>query len=524
MSPQKAPPAPTILVVEDDLGLAELIREEFEQRGWTCAHCATGAAALAWLGGQQPTLALLDYSLPDMNGAELLERVPIRHFIVTTGAGDERVAVAMMKRGALDYLVKDGLFLETLPEVVERALHLIGTERRLAEAEISLRLAEDDLVRARRMESLGLMAGGIAHDFNNLFQGLQGNLEMARLKAADAALRAPLDRALKILDKAALLTHRMLEFSGKGFRGSEALALNPLVQDCLRPFLELDEPRIQFSGQDGLPGIEGDAKQLAQVLTGLVLNAREALPASGGAIQVRTRLWRRGPEQEPGVWIQQAPGGPETVCLEVADNGSGMSPEVLERAFDPFFTTHRPGRGLGLSAALGILRTHDAGLWVGSAEGRGSTFRIHFLPGPEAVPAPAAAARLDRLAAPRTILLVDDDEDLQEALGGFLRDHLGYPVLQARDGLEAVELYRREGGRIGLVLMDATMPRLSGPAALRVIQGFAPEVKAVLCSGFSEEDGGRVASEAGFLGYLKKPFLLQTLQDTLERAMAGIGA
>ena len=517
MSTPEAPTA-TILVVEDDLGLAELIREAFAERGWACVHCGTGAAAVAWLEDNQPSLALLDYSLPDMTGAELIERTPLRHFIVTTGAGDERVAVAMMKRGALDYLVKDGLFLDTLPEVVDRALRHIVTEQRLAEAEINLRLVEDDLVRARKMESLGLMAGGIAHDFNNLFQGIQGNLEIARLKAGDAALQAPLDRALKILDKASLLTHRMLEFSGKGFRSSETLALNLLVQECLRPFMELGEPRIQFSGQAGLPRIEGDAKQLTQVLTGLVLNARESLGAKGGAIQVRAELCLGEAIDAPGVWIHPPPPGPAAVCLVVEDNGSGMTREVLERAFDPFFTTHRPGRGLGLSAALGILRTHNAGLWVDTAKGRGTTFRIHFAPCPEAESRGQAAESADQRVERKTILLVDDDEDLQETLAEFLREDLGYPVLQARDGLEAVELYRRERERIGLVLMDSTMPRLSGPEALQAILAFAPEARAILCSGGSEETW-RAAGATGFQGYLRKPFLLRTLQETLLRVL-----
>jgi len=369
----------TILVVEDDLGLAELIREELTQRGWACVHCGTGREAAAWLAGQQPSLALLDYSLPDMTGADLLERAPIEHFIVTTGAGDERVAVAMMKLGALDYLVKDALFLDTLGEVVARALRHIGTERRLAEAQASLQRAEDDLVRARKMESLGLMAGGIAHDFNNLFQALQGNLELAMFRAPDDTLRAPLDRAMRILERASQLTQRMLDYSGRSFRSSEALALNPLVQDCLRGFPDLDGHRIEFTGQDGLPELDGDGKQLAQVVTALLQNARESL-GGPGLIRVSTELKRADAEASPGLWIHPPPDGAAAICLTVADAGSGMSPEVLERAFDPFFTTRKPGRGLGLSAALGILKTHDAGLWVDSTPGHGSVFRIHFPP------------------------------------------------------------------------------------------------------------------------------------------------
>ena len=376
------PAAGAILVVEDDLGLAELIREGLAERGWECALCATGAEAIHWLQGHHPVLALLDYSLPDMTGAALIDRVGLKHFIVTTGAGDERLAVDMMKKGALDYLVKDGMFLETLPGVVELALHHIGTEQRLADMELSLRLAEEELVRARRMESLGLMAGGIAHDFNNLFQALRGNLELALIQATEVAVRAPLDRALKSLDKASVLTHRMLEFTGRGFSNPETLALNGLVQRSLEGLEGLDGlagERIRFAGQEGLPDIQGDRKQLTQVVMGLVLNAVEAMGNLSGAILVSTGLCQAC-DPGPGVWIQVPPER-ATVCLSVADSGSGMSAEVLERAFEPFFTTRRPGRGLGLSAALGILRNHRCGLWVATAPGQGTTIRIHFPPG-----------------------------------------------------------------------------------------------------------------------------------------------
>jgi signal transduction histidine kinase len=515
--PAVAPEDLTILVVEDDLGLGELVVELLQERGWPCVHRASGAEALAWLEGARPTLTLLDYSLPDMTGAELVERAGLGHFIVTTGAGDERVAVEMMKRGALDYLVKDGLFLESLPGVVAVALGHIDTERRLEEAESSLRQAAEDLERARKMESLGLLAGGIAHDFNNLFQGIQGNLEIALLQTTGEATRVPLRRAQRILDKAALLARRMLEFSGKGFRQSVPLSLNRLVEQALPSLAERAGRPLRFLPQAGLPEIEGDCAQLTQVLAALVQNAGEALGAGGGEIRIST-----GPpvaEERAGRWIHQGPPSPSEVCLSVSDDGPGMSPGVLERAFEPFFSTHGHGRGLGLSAALGILMAHGAGLWVTSAEESGTTVRIHF-PAQAAVAAPAPAEVAAPMSArPRTILLVDDDEDLQETLSEFLREVLGYPVLQARDGAEAVAVFQRELENVGLVLMDATMPRMTGPAAFQAMRAIDPEVRAVLCSGFSEELGGRLAAEAGFLGYLKKPFLLKALETALENGL-----
>ena len=508
----------TILVIEDDLGLLELIREEFQQQGWHCVHCSTGREALEWLRGHGATLVLLDYSLPDMTGGALLDQMVMPPFIVTTGAGDERIAVEMMKKGALDYLVKDSLFLGTLPGVVARALHQLDTERRLAEAENSLNLAQENLRQAQKMESLGLMAGGIAHDFNNLFQGLQGNLEVALRKVQDGTAGPFLDKALAILAKASSLTHRMLDFTGKGFRNSEVLDLNSLIWNCLSL---LGGQEIQFQGQEHLPSIEGDRGQLAQVISGLLLNSQEAQTPAAGPIRISTSLCRLDQEQGgSGLWIQAPPPIESAVCIQVDDSGFGMSPEVLERAFDPFFTTRKPGRGLGLSAALGILRGHDAGLWVRSIPDQGTTFRIYLAPlTPQSDPSAFLPVPPEPAPSRRTILLVDDDEDLQETLGEFLREVLGHPVLQARDGVEAVEMYQREMENIGVVLMDATMPRMAGRDAFKAILRLRPDAKGILYSGFSEESGSQTAHDGGFSEFLKKPFPLKDLEAALHRAL-----
>jgi signal transduction histidine kinase len=519
--------APLILVVEDDLGLTELIREEIIQRGWVFAHAASGASALAQLRALSPDLVLLDFSLPDMTALQILDQSADRPFpfIVTTGSGDELIAVEMMKQGALDYLVKDAHFLGTLPGAMERALHSVDMERRLAETQTRLQAADESLRKAQKMESLGRMAGGIAHDFNNLFQVIRGNLEAALLKGLDRdEALVSMERALKGLDKATILAHQMLDFSGRGFRRSEILDLNRVVEACQASLLALPgKAQVEFQGAEGLPAIEGDPDQLCQVLAGLVANAREALEATGGTIRITTRLVAPGQaEALPGLWIQPAPSEGPLVCLCVEDAGAGMAKEVLDKAFDPFFSTHRPGRGLGLSAALGLLKGHGAGVRGFTAPGQGTLFQVLFPPaGPELPHQPAAqpfgAQR-------RALLLVDDDADLLETLGEYLRDSLGYTVLVARDGLEAVEVYARERERIGLVLMDATMPRMTGPDAFRIIQEQDPEARALLCSGFSEEAGTRVAREFGFLEFMKKPFSLKTLQEAILRHMGEPGS
>ncbi|BDU74576.1 hybrid sensor histidine kinase/response regulator [Mesoterricola silvestris] len=504
-----------ILLVEDDQGLTELVREEIAQRGWGFLHAGTGQAALELLASRRPDLVLLDFSLPDMTAVEILDRADMPPFIVTTGSGDERIAVEMMKKGALDYLVKDAHYLGALPGAVERSLHAVGIERQLREAREQLKASDALLRNAQKMESLGRMAGGIAHDFNNLFQAIQGNLEVAILEGtAPGAARASVTRALKVLARASELAHRMLDVSGKGFRRSENLDLNRLVQDCLAA---RGAAGVSFVPGSGLPPVDGDSGQLAEVLDGLVSNAREALGEAGGTIRIATRI-QDLLEGDPGSghWIHPPPGAGPLVCLSVEDPGAGMTQEVLDRAFDPFFSTYRPGRGLGLPTALGILKGHGAGLWVRSVPGEGTTLRLFFPPVEDPTPEPAPPAPPSGKAA---LLLVDDDEDLQETLGDFLRDNLGYRVIQARDGLEAVEAYRRERGILGLILMDATMPRMAGPEAFRIIREMDPGARAILCSGFSEEAGARVARDGGFLGFLKKPFGLKALEETIARAL-----
>jgi len=517
------PATPLILVVEDDLGLAELIREELTQRGWGFLHAATGREALALLASTRPDLVILDFSLPDMNALQLLGLAELPPFLVTTGAGDERIAVAMMKQGALDYLVKDTHFLAALPGAVERALHAVMRERQLAAAQARLRSQDEALRKARKLESLGRMAGGIAHDFNNLFQAIQGSLETACRKGLDEPeAQAAVQRALRVLAKASALAHQMLDVSGKSFRHAEAVDLNHLVKACLEDLQSLPgAARVEFREQAGLPVIEGDPGQLRQVLAGLVANAREADADGPSPIRVSTRILEGGETEPPaGLWIHPPAAAKALVCLVIEDDGAGMTQDILDQAFDPFFSTHRPGRGLGLSAALGILKGHQAGLWIRTAPGAGTTILMAFPPMEEAaLVVPPALEALPAQAKGMGILLVDDDEDLQETLGEFLRDDLGYPLLQARDGLEAVEVYRGERDRIGLILMDATMPRMTGPDAFRIIRELDPKARAILCSGFAETAGVQVAREFGFVEFLKKPFSLRNLQETIARVL-----
>ena len=254
------------------------------------------------------------------------------------------------------------------------------TARKQAEAEadkLQLKMLE-----TQKLESLGLLAGGIAHDFNNLLTVIVGNSTLASLESGESpANRARLDNVITSARRAAELCHQLLAYAGKGSFTTEPINLNEIVTETTR-LLELsigEHAQLEFTLAPTLPRNQADPSQIRQVIMNLIINASEALAGHPGTIRLTTSvitLQPPGPgESAPA--IEAVPG--EYVCLEVADTGAGMTPEVLARIFDPFFTTKFTGRGLGLAAVIGIVRSHHGTLKVHSTPGQGSTFRV-FLP------------------------------------------------------------------------------------------------------------------------------------------------
>jgi len=380
------------------------------------------------------------------------------------------------------------------------------------------RRAEEALRRAQTMESLGLMAQGIAHDFNNLFQGLEGLLELAQVKASGETATL-LAQALGALERAATLSNQVLDYSGKSHRELGVLDLNRLIQDVvdLLPGLLPEVPPITLHLDPTIPDTEGDHDQIHRVITALLLNALEASSDSKQPVEVRTELIsiEESLAGAEGLWVDPPKSGLQ-LRLTVRDHGPGIPPEHLGRIFDPFFSTKEAGRGLGLAAALGLIRGHGAGLHVASTPGQGCCMAV-FLPVHVVQPNQSALPRPPVRG--RTILLVDDEPLLLEVMGEVITDLLGRPLLKANDGQEALELFRAHADEIGLVVMDATMPRLTGPEAFESMKRIRPDLRAILCSGFSESFGEATAASHGFQAFLKKPFPLKALREAIERAL-----
>jgi two-component system cell cycle sensor histidine kinase/response regulator CckA len=395
-------------------------------------------------------------------------------------------------------------------------LGLIGMTQDITER----KRLEEQLRQSQKMEAIGQLAGGIAHDFNNLLTAILGNASLMQLDLGhDPGKGAQLNKILTATRRAADLCRQLLAYAGKGAVVVERVDLSRLVQDTTRLLeLSLNKAKLEFKLTPGLPAVEADASQIRQIIMNLVLNAAESMGDRPGRICLSTRpvTLREAELVEP---LPASPPAGAYVCLEVEDNGAGMTPEVRARIFDPFFTTKFTGRGLGLAAVLGIVRSQRGALTVRSTPGQGSCFSI-YLP---AVAGPAAdatrgpfAGALTPVKGSGTILVADDEPSVRQLAGAILR-RVGYDVVLASDGGEAVQRFTTEPGRYRAALFDLTMPHLGGLAALRQIRTVRADFPCILFSGHSADDARDDAGGTGATFFLQKPFSPESLIEHLVR-------
>ena len=380
---------------------------------------------------------------------------------------------------------------------------------------------EEALRQTQKLESLGVLAGGIAHDFNNLLGAMLGNLNLAQMKLSPGAASGRyLENLESTIGKAVELTRQMLAYSGRGRFVVEPLDLNRHVGEIshLLAVSISKKVRLDYDLAPDLPAIEADRAQLQQVVMNLAINASEAIGDEEGAITIATGLRDIAKKEVETAFVGQdlAPG--RYVTLRVSDSGCGMPPETQARIFDPFFSTKGSGRGLGLSAMLGILRGHQAGIEIRSEPGAGSDFQVCFRASQAKVPEAVLLALGDPgVQFKGKVLLVDDEADLRASFAGMLA-HLGFQVVTARDGFEALE--RFQPGEFALVFMDLTMPRMDGKEAFLRMQARDPQVRVVLASGYSEDEAIGPMPGSRPAGFIQKPFSLQDLTAALEKALS----
>jgi PAS domain S-box-containing protein len=389
------------------------------------------------------------------------------------------------------------------------------TERKLAEErsrKLKLQLQE-----AEKLESLGVLAGGIAHDFNNLFQVILGNAELLgfHLPKEPKAL-ARLEKITQATCEASDLASQMLAYAGKGPVFRKKLDLGVLLSETSSLLEKATSKKTTLSLNKGsdLPSLSADPRLLQQVLLNLVTNASEAIGDQPGEIKVETRAINCDRD-----FLDGALGGeslPEGlyVCLEVSDNGCGMDEETQNKACEPFFSTKFTGRGLGLSTVLGVVRTHEGALKVESVVGQGTTLLVLL---PAGLPADTSSAPGEWRGG-GTILIADDEDMVREVACDFL-EHLGFSVLPAADGLEAVRLFREHHEEIACVILDLKMPRLNGDEAYLQLKQIRDSVPTILASGYTEEAALAGLRDEGLAGFIQKPYSLSALRKLLRKVL-----
>jgi len=384
--------------------------------------------------------------------------------------------------------------------------------------------AEEALRLSQKLESLGVLAGGIAHDFNNLLTSILGNANLATFSLPPESPARPFFAQIEGATlRAADLTRQLLAYAGKGQFVVADVDMNRLVEEIalLLSVSVSKKAVIRFDLAQGLPRVRGDASQMQQLAMNLVTNASEAIgDVKSGIITIRTGL-----QQVDAAYaallaptLPLAPG--RYVTLEVSDTGCGMTPEVLGRIFDPFYTTKFTGRGLGLSAMLGILRSHHGSLKVYTEPGKGSSFKV-LLPVQEGAPGeePDLPEGHDRPMS-GTLLVVDDESDVR-SLARAMAQSLGLTVMEAADGREGVTLFEQHHAHLAAVLMDLTMPHMDGREAFICMQSLDASVPIVLSSGYSEQQAVSDFLGRGLAGFLPKPYLRANFEEVLRRAMEG---
>jgi PAS domain S-box-containing protein len=399
------------------------------------------------------------------------------------------------------------------------------TERKRAEQE--RRDFEAQIRQAQKLESLGVLAGGIAHDFNNLLTGIIGNVGVALEELNGAKnLQGVVEEIDSAARRAAGLCQLMLTYSGRGQIEMTPVDLNELIEEMgnLLAVSISKKAVVEYELAEALPSVDADSTQIGQILMNLITNASEALGDESGMIVVRTDTVQCDENYLRDTYLSPDLPAGDYVYLEVRDTGVGMNAETLDKIFDPFFTTKFVGRGLGLAAVLGIIRSHRGAIKVDSAPGLGTTIRVLLPAGRTAKPGARHDVKPRRgvsaVVRGRTVLAVDDEEIVLSLIKRVL-EAAGATVLTADNGHEAIARYRGRPDDIDCVVLDLTMPEMDGEETFRALREIRGDVRVVISSGYAEEEVSKRFEGQDVAQFISKPFLPAELLCAVSRVLAG---
>ena len=430
--------------------------------------------------------------------------------VYTTGNPDEGFDWPVIRKDGMKATIEASISLRRDTE--GKPIGFRGIARDISE-KLSL---EAQLQHAKRMESIGTLAGGIAHNFNNLLMGIQGNASMVLL---DIDSRNPRQKNLKnierLVENGAKLTAQLIGYAREGSYEVKPISLNQLVKETSDTFgMTKKEILIHQELSEKLYSIKADQGQIEQVLLNLYVNAADAMPEGGDLFLKTINITDKDITGKP---YEVQPGN--YVMLIVRDTGGGMDKETRERIFEPFFTTKglASGTGLGMASAYGIIKGHGGYIDVDSEKGKGTTFSI-YLPATEEMIEQKNVLSDELVKGKGTVLLVDDEEMVLE-VGKELLDHLGYEVLLAENGREALELYKKNQDKIDLVLLDMVMPVMGGGEAFDRMKKINTNVKVILSSGYSLEGEAKEILKRGCDAFIQKPFKMEQLSQKLREIL-----
>jgi two-component system cell cycle sensor histidine kinase/response regulator CckA len=380
---------------------------------------------------------------------------------------------------------------------------------------------ERQFLHAQKMEAIGTLAGGIAHDFNNLLMGIQGNISLILLNMnTEDPHHRRLEKIEELIEQGARLTSQLLGYAQEGRYEPRLLNLNELTAETSETFARTRKDITVHCDLFGeLFSVEADRGQIEQVLLNLYVNASDAMP-DGGKLHIKTL----NVTHEHITADQFTPQPGNYALLMVSDTGIGMDDSIKERIFDPFFTTKEMGcsTGLGLASVFGIIKSHGGYIDVESQKGKGTTFKI-YLPELSVIEKEQEAKMAEETDTPDrviTILLVDDEEHILE-VGKEMLSVMGYNVLTAKSGNDAIEIYKKRKDGVDLVLLDMVMPSMGGSIAFTSLREINPDVKVLLSSGYSLDGEASEIMARGCNGFIQKPFRIDELADTVKNILKG---
>ncbi len=393
------------------------------------------------------------------------------------------------------------------------------------ESEDSAQRLRELVIKSQKHENTAVLAAGIAHDFNNILTGIVGSAELARMALPpEHAVQKDIETIIQASERGAELNRELLDFAGPGKGALEPVYLNSMVTTMLVILRSRMNKSIvvRKALRPDIPPIEADPAEIQQVMLNLCLNASEAMAECGGTLSITTdRLDIENGDQGDFAYGWPQP-GPHAV-FEVSDTGRGMDPSLTARIFEPFFSTKEGARGIGLSVVLSIVKAYRGGIDIDTSQGGGTTVRIVLPAAPERERRSPEKVQRPREADHRTILFVDDEEMLR-SLAQRALEPLGYRVLVAADGVEAVRIFRENMADIDLVVLDLSMPRKGGEDAFKEMHALDKRVPVLLCCGYDEASAQEKTRGARFAGYLAKPFGVGTLIETVRATLAEAGS